>query len=261
MRFGPAGLGGAKEAIRNLMKFHKLGIQACEVAFTYGVYLKEDQAKEIGRVASDLDICLSIHAPYWVNLNAEGKKLEQTKKRILDSCKIGHFLGARTVVFHPGYYGKMSKEDTFSRVKEAIIDMLETRSRNGWSPEIAAETMGKVNVFGDLREILKLVKETGCGFCIDFAHLLARSQGIMKYREMYEQVAEWKKLHCHFSGIHYGEKGEKNHIPTPDLELVKLLKVLPRNKDITLINESPVGVEDSIKALKIWKEMISMKKQ
>lgn len=255
IRFGPAGLGGVKVAVDNLRAFHKLGITACEVAFTYGVYLKEKEAKEIGKAALDLDIRLSIHAPYWVNLSSSGTKLEMTKKRILDSCKIGDALGARVVVFHPGYYGKMSKEETYSRVKEAILDMLETRRKEGWALEIAAETMGKINVFGSLDEILRLVKETGCGFCIDFAHLLARSQGKMQYREMYDQVAGFKKLHCHFSGIHYGDKGEKNHIPTPLEELKKLLSVLPRNKDITIINESPDPVEDSIKGMRIWEKL------
>jgi hypothetical protein len=77
----------------------------------------------------------------------------------------------------------------------------------------------------------------------------------MQYREMYDQVAGFKKLHCHFSGIHYGDKGEKNHIPTPPEELKKLLSVLPRNKDITLINESPDPVEDSIKGMRIWEKL------
>ncbi len=255
IRFGPAGLGGVKEAIRNLKEFHRLGIKACELAFTYGVYLKENDAREIGKIASDLDIRLSIHAPYWVNLNASGVKLEQTKKRILDSCRIGNILGASVVVFHPGYYGGMGKEETFSRVKEAIADMLDTCRKNGWSTHLAAETMGKVNVFGDLSEILRLVKETDCDFCIDFAHLLARSGGKMVYKEMYASVAGFKKLHCHFSGINYGDKGERNHILTPSEELKKLLSVLPTNKDITIINESPDPLGDSVKAMKIWESL------
>lgn len=40
--------------------------------------------------------------------------------------------------------------------------------------ELCPEIMGKVNVFGSIDEITDLVKDTGCGFCIDFAHVLAR---------------------------------------------------------------------------------------
>jgi endonuclease IV len=38
--------------------------------------------------------------------------------------------------------------------------------------------MGKINVFGSVEEISDLVKETGCSFCIDFAHILARDKKI-----------------------------------------------------------------------------------
>ena len=52
-----------------------------------------------------------------------------------------------------------------------------------------------------------------------------------------------------------GEKGERNHKITPESELRKLLAVLPKNKNITIINESPSPVNDSIKALKISKTL------
>ena len=256
IRFGPAGLGGVKEAISNLEKYAKLGLKACEIAFTYGVYLKEKDAIEIGKKARELDIKLSIHAPYWINLNSkEKKKIEESKKRILDSCKIGNALQAYLVVFHPGYYGKMSPEETYNNIKKAITDIREEIKKEKWKINIAAETTGKLNVFGNIDEILNLVKETGCYFCIDFAHLHARSQGKMSYEEMYQQVKHFPSLHCHFSGIDYGSKGERNHKETPEAELKKLLSILPRNKEIVIINESPSPVEDSVKALKIWEKL------
>jgi len=112
IKFGPAGLGGVKEAEKVLEGYHKLGLQACEVAFTYSVYIKDkEDAKRIGKKAKDLGIGLSIHASYFVNLNsAEKAKIEATKKRILDCCRVGELLNAKTVVFHPGYYGKDNKE-------------------------------------------------------------------------------------------------------------------------------------------------------
>ena len=89
IRFGPAGLGPVKNAEETLKEYHKLGLRACEIAFTYGVYIKkEEDAKRIGKKAKELDIKLSIHAPYYVNLNSEEKaKREATKKRILDCCE------------------------------------------------------------------------------------------------------------------------------------------------------------------------------
>lgn len=259
IRFGPAGLGGVKEAVSNLEKYGKLGLKACEIAFTYGVYIKETQKaeiKEIRETAEKLDIKLSIHAPYWINLNSkEKRKIEESKTRIIESCRIGELLGAYRVVFHPGYYGGMYEEKTYENIKKAILEIQSVIKKNKWKIKIAPETTGKVNVFGKEDEILKLVKETKCSFCVDFAHLLARSGGKESYENMYEKFRDFKELHCHFSGIVWGKKGEIKHKITAEEELKKLLKVLPKNKQVTLINESPSPVNDSVKALKILRKI------
>jgi len=252
IKFGRSRLGPVNEAVETLEKYHKLGLKACEIGFNYSVYIKEHQTAEIKKAAEKFGIRLSIHSHYWVNLNSEDPiKVENSKKRILECCRIGELLGAKIVVFHPGYYGKMSKEDTYKNIANAILDMQREIKKNNWKIKLAAETMGKVNVFGSIKEIKSLVKDTGCTFCIDFAHLLARSNGKMSYKEMMEEFKEFDDWHCHFSGIIYGDKGEKKHKPTPEEEWEKLLKALPKNKNITIINESPNSLEDSVMGLKI----------
>jgi deoxyribonuclease IV len=257
IRFGPGGLGGVKEAVSNLEKFSSLGIRACEIEFTYGPYIKKNETEEIRKASEKLDIKLSIHAHYWINLNSEdGKKIEASKKRILKCCEIGELLGAYQVVFHPGYYGKKSKEETYENIKKAILEIQEEIKKNKWKIKISAETTGKVNVFGSIEEILKLVKETGIDFTVDFAHLLARSKGEMSYKEMVEKFKGFKKLHCHFSGIVYGDKGEKHHKITPNKDLKELLNELKKtNQEIVIINESPTPLEDSVRSLKFWESL------
>ena len=195
IRFGPAGLGRVKEAVFNLEKYAKLGLKACEIAFTYGVYLKESQKKEIEEIkntAKKLDIELSIHAPYWINLNSkEARKVEESKKRILDCCKIGSLLGVSYVVFHPGFYNGIDEKQTYDNIKKQVLELQEEIKKNNWKVKLAPETTGKVNVFGKEEEILKLVKDTKCFFTIDFAHLLARSNGKMSYKEMYEKIKQF----------------------------------------------------------------------
>jgi len=256
IKFGPAGLGGVKQALENLELYSKLGFKACEIAFTYGIYIKDKkQALAIGKKARKLGIKLSIHAPYWINLNsAEKIKIKQSKERILKCCKVGSWLNAELVVFHPGYYGKDSKEKTYQNIKKAIQEIQAEIKENKWKIKLAPETTGKINVFGKEEEILRLVKETKCSFCIDFAHIYARTQGKISYKKIFSKVKRFPKLHCHFSGIEFGNKGEKNHKLTEEKELRKLLKILSENKekDITLINESPDPVNDSIKSLRIW---------
>lgn len=258
IRFGPAGLGGVKEAVSNLERYGKLGLKACEIAFTYGIYIKEGskEIEEIKETARKLDIELSIHAPYWINLNSrEKKKIEDSKKRILDCCKIGSKLGVSFVVFHPGYYGKDDKEKTYQNIKKAMLEIMGEIKKNKWKVKLAPETTGKVNVFGSIEEIKRLMKDTACFFTVDFAHLLARNQGKITYKEIYENFKEYKELHVHFSGIEFGEKGERSHKITPEEEIKKLLEILPKNKKIIIINESPDPVGDSVKGLKILKTL------
>lgn len=251
IEFGPGGLGGVKEAVSNLERYHKLGLKACEIEFTYGVYLKPGmpEIEKIKETSRKLGIRLSIHAPYWINLNSEDrKKIEQSKKRIIDCCEVGELLGCECVVFHPGYYGKKSRQETYEIIKKEIIEMHEVIKENKWKIKLAPETTGKVNVFGTVEEILRLVKDTKCGFTVDFSHLMARVQGKTSYKEIYEHFKSFDSLHCHFSGIEWTSKGEKNHKLTEEKEIKELLAVLPKNKDITIINESPDPVGDSVKS-------------
>ncbi len=269
IKFGPAGLGGVSEAIKNLEEYHKLGLRACEIAFTYGAYIKtKPEAEEIARAAKKLEISLSIHAPYWINLNsADSKKVEQSKQRILKSLEVGTWLGAKRVVFHPGYYGTMSrqkaeplanssklgqiKEETYENIKREIIDLQKTRKEKKYTPELAPETTGKVNVFGSVDETARLVRDTQCSFCIDFAHILAREKEY-RFKETLAKLGKEKEIHIHFSGIDYGDKGEKNHKKTGKEEWKQLLEALPKEKEITIINEAPTPIQDSVEGLKIY---------
>lgn len=251
--FGPAGIGGVKDAISNLERYSKLGLKACEISFTYSTYIKnKEDAEKIGNAAKKLGVQLSIHGPYWVNLNSEdSEKIEKSKERILRCCEVGTWLGAKKVVFHPGFYGKKGKEETYETIKKAVIEMQDELRKRKYTCKIALETTGKINVFGSIDETFKLVKETGCDFCIDFAHILAREKDY-KFNEVFEKFRDFNEIHIQFSGIEYGEKGERKHVKTPVSEIKKLVKNLPENKSVTVINESPEPVEDSVESLKIY---------
>jgi len=253
IKFGPSGLGSVKDAISTLKKYKELGFQACEIAFTYSIYIKrKEDALKIGEAAKKLGIKLSIHAPYWINLNSDDKeKIKKSKERILRCCEVGTWLGVYSVVFHPGYYGKTKREKTYHNIKKQILEILREIKKNKYTPKLAPEIMGRVNVFGSIEEIHKLVKETNCSFCIDFAHILARYKNY-KFKEVLEKFKKYNELHLHFSGIEYGEKGEKRHKLTPKKDFEKLISNLPKNKDITIINESPSPVKDTILGLSIY---------
>lgn len=253
IKIGPSGIGPVKDSVSNLKEFSNLGFEVCEIAFTYGIYIHNDKdAEEIGEHAKKLGVKLSIHAPYWINLNSsEKKKIQESKKRILDCCRIGEKLGAQVVVFHAGFYGK-EKSKTYENIKKEVLEMQEELKKNKWKIRIAPETMGKINVFGSVEEISELVRETGCSFCIDFAHILARDKKVdyEKIKKLFPQ----KEWHCHFSGIQYTEKGERNHINLKKEQWKELFENLPKDKKIDIVCESPDRIGDCVEGLKLLKK-------
>jgi deoxyribonuclease-4 len=262
IRIGPSGLGGVEESKDILEEYNKEGFGNCEVAFTHSVYMDKEQAGKIGEFARENKINLSIHAPYFINLNSEEKaKVHASMQRILKCCEIGHSLGAKSIVFHSGFYGKefvkaktpeekkKVEEETYQNIKKRILEMMDVIKEKKWNVKLCPETMGKINVFGSAEEISRLVKETECSFCIDFAHILARDKKV-DY-ERIKKLFPQKEWHCHFSGIEYGEKGERNHIGVKKEQWKELFENLPKDKEITVVCESPNRIEDCVEGLEI----------
>lgn len=257
IKIGPAGSGGSKD--EGFIKVKKAGLDALEIAFTYGIWMRKADAEKIHNLNKKLELILSIHAPYYINLNStEKSKVEASKKRILGCCEIGNILGVKYIVFHGGFYGKDSKEKTFENIKKQILKLQSEIKKNKWQVELAPETTGKPSQFGSLDELIKMKKEIGCHLCIDFSHLKARENGKITYEEIAQKLskANLGHLHCHFSGIEYSEKGERHHILTPESEIKELLKALKKhNLDCTIINESPDPIGDALKMKKILKTL------
>lgn len=250
IRIGPAGSAGLGNE-KALEEINKLGLNAMEIEFTYGVRMSDSHAKMLGEKAKELDIALSVHCPYYINLaSKEESKLKASKKRILDSCQKAHLLGAKYIVFHAGFYQDRTKKDTYDIIKKEIKDLIGTVKENSWPVILAPETTGKKSQFGDIDELVKLRKETGCELCVDFAHILARD-GEIDYDDVFNKLKDINHIHAHFSGIEYTEKGEKRHIVTEKDVIAPLVnKALERKVDITIINESPDPIVDSVKMKK-----------
>ena len=142
VKFGPAGAGTS--SVEGLGEVAKLGLDAVEVPFTYGVRMSNKTAKEVGKAAKKVKLNLSIHAPYYINLASEEKeKITASMKRILDSCERAHHMGAKYVVFHAAFYGKREHEEVYEMVKWAVEKMHETIEEQGWKVKLAPETTGK----------------------------------------------------------------------------------------------------------------------
>jgi deoxyribonuclease-4 len=248
---GPAGTGGSSLEGFKLIKNKSL--DAVEVEFTYNIWMSKDQALKIAELNKTLNLQISIHAPYFINLNSkESQKRGASRSRILKCCEIGHYLGAKYVVFHPGFYQKDSPEQTYENIKEQIIKIQDEIKNNNWNIQLAPETTGKASQFGDLDELIKLKKEAHCHLCVDFAHLKARYNGKIDYDAIMKKLKPLGHLTAHFSGIEFTEKGERRHLLTKETEIMELFSYLKKYKiDVTIINESPNPLGDAIKMKKM----------
>jgi deoxyribonuclease-4 len=244
IRVGPAGSSGLGN-LEGVKKVAQAGLDCMEVEFVYGVRMSIEAAEQVGALAKEKGILLSVHAPYYINLASDEKeKVIASKKRILDSCERAHALGAQNVVFHAGFYQKRTADKTYDLIKKAIYNIRDDIAKKKWKVTLCPEVTGKPSQFGSLEEILRLMKETGCGITVDFSHLFARQQGEIDYAEILKVLP--KKFHAHFSGIEYGPKGERKHLVTKKKFFEPLATELVKGKlDVTLINESPQAFKDA----------------
>ncbi len=222
-----------------------------EVEFTHGINIKKELAQQIGKKS---EITLTVHAPYFINLNAaDEKKLKASKARILRTLEYAELMKAKDVVIHAGFYMKKPKEQVYEKIKEQLIELQDRINKNKWKVRLSPETMGKPTQFGNLNELLNLMDDIpGLGMTVDFSHLWAVSQGKTKPNEVLEEIEKrnkefLKNFHGHFSGIVYGEKGEKYHVNLresnfPYKNLAKALKDFKVKG--SLVCESPDAIGD-----------------
>jgi deoxyribonuclease-4 len=269
IRLGPSGIPiscKCNSSIDGIKKVAELGLSAMEISFTHGIHMSLETAKEVGKVAKDIDVELSIHVPYYINLASETKKIiEDSKKRIIDSLERGVAMGATVVAAHAGYYGK-DKERANQMVFEACKEIIEHIEKHGWSIDFGLETMGKQKSWGTLDEIIKMCEKLKhLTPYLDAAHLYALGGGQVNYKEVFDKLEalNLEKIHSHFSGIKYslvgiGRGNEKQHVPMkmadPDFEGYAK-EILKRNKDITIISESPILEIDSLAMKETFKKL------
>ncbi len=222
--FGTAGTPRSSrgtDSISGIRRVHELGLGCMELEFVRGVKMGEKTARAVYDIAQQLGIKLSVHAPYYINLNAEGETLEASKERILNSARIGNICGAKSVVIHAGFIQKQSREAVYEKIKKAIVEIKERLKSEGVDITLRIETMGRGSQFGSLEEALAMTEVGGVLPCIDFSHLHAvtgKNNSREEFASILARVEEklgrrgLDDMHIHVSGIEYSDKGEKNHL-------------------------------------------------
>lgn len=261
--FGTAGIplsAWPQETGEGIRRVAALGLDCLEIEFVQGVYLNEAQAKAMAGIARNNKVKLSVHGPYYLNFNAhERPKLHSSQGMLHKAAKIAHLCGAKSIVFHPGFYLGDPPEKVYETIKTAIREVLDKLDDDDNPIILRPESSGKPTQFGTMDELVSLTSELPrVAPCIDFAHWHARAGGNNSYEEFGGLLRDLKKklgkaaledMHIHVSGIAYGKSGEKKHLPIRDSDLryEELLRALKdHGASGTVICESPNREEDAL---------------
>lgn len=272
--FGPAGNSisftemGYKHSLQVPEYIEKMGLDAFEYQCGRGVNIGLEKAAELGRLAAEKNIALSLHAPYYISMSSvEEEKRLNSINYILSSARAVNAMGGNRIIVHTGSCGKISREEALSLATDTMKKAVSALDSEGLSNiRICPETMGKINQLGTLDEVISLcLVDERIIPCIDFGHLNARTLGGLNSKEKFEDIFEkienslgvsrLREFHSHFSKIEYSAGGEKKHLTFadntfgPDFEPMLDL-VIKKNCTPTIICESDGTQAEDAKAMK-----------
>lgn len=220
LRFGTAGIPiGCRgcSSIDAVEYIKKIGLDSLELEFVRGVKMSESAAKSIKEISERLDIKISSHAPYYINLISRDQNiLERSKEHIRRALKITDVAGGYVTCIHTGYYVPLlGQEENYRVVRDIYRELNEWREQNGIKTEIGPESRGKKKGFGSVQELIRLYHDVNITPVFDIAHIHATGEFNFRVEEEYYRffrMVEGIIYHVHFSEIDYNEGGERNHL-------------------------------------------------
>lgn len=266
----PGGSVGAIEFSKSI------GLNTLELGWVQSVRVTEATCALIKAARDIHGVSLSVHAPYFINLNATAEEWPKSRKRLMDAAHYGYLAGATDIIFHPGSYFGNPPADVLKIAIPRLKGCIDELKKNGDMVTIRPETMGKSAMLGSIDDAIAMSEAMDMVQpCIDFAHMHARpGDGSMNTYEEWSKLLEnykkklgaksLKSLHIHLSGIEYGEKGEKNHLTLADadLDLKALFKALHDYGCAgRILCESPIMEEDALIMKKTWMKVSGEKEK
>lgn len=265
IRFGTVGtpISAPKNggSVGGIHRIRELGLSALELAWVQSVRVSDEACAKIRAAAEACDVAISVHAPYYINLNATSEMWAAGRERLLAAARAGAKAGATDIVFHPGTYAKSEPHVAYKMALERLSEVSDTLRKERCNVTLRPETMGKSAMLGTLEETIAWSCEIENVLpCVDFAHLHARpgDGSFNSYEEFVNALRliaaglgerGLKRMHIHFSGIAYTAKGEKNHLnlQASDIRYKDLFRALA---DLgvggRVLSETPNMEEDAV---------------
>lgn len=207
-----------------------------------------------GKLAKELDIQLSLHAPYYMDLLDEGEIGDKSYNHLKWSLIIGKAMGCKRIVTHTGFY-KSSKKDTMERAASIYKKITKSFPPSKGYPYVGVEVSGKNEIFANSADLMSLAKKVkDIEPVLNFPHVHSQGDGsLIEIKDFEAQISEYRKyakgdLYTEFSGVEYKDHNEVKltAIKHGDLKFETLAESLvDLQDDMTIISSSPLLEHDA----------------
>src|SRR5712691_7321050 len=215
------------------------------------------ELEELGDLAREMDIELSLHTPYYMDLADADGLAEKSVRSVIWGGMLAAAMGSPIVVTHLGMFGELEPKEAMDRIAKNLRLIRDAYKKGKIRSRLGIEASGRTEVVGSLDELLTLVKNAkGVLPVLNFAHVHARGFGLFKRPEDFddvltkvEKVSDGGHIHAHFSGVEHADGNELRYTPIKkgDLRFEPLAEcLLDDDYDLTIVSSSPLLEHDAM---------------
>lgn len=203
-----------------------------------------------------LNIPFVIHCPHFAHgFNLAKKEKKQSNRKIFDDVqKYADELNAQYIVIHGGIDGDINE------TANQLASYNESRALIENKPYVALPNrMGGKFCRGYNKEEIHLVMDkSNCGFCLDFGHAICAANSLEQDVYSYiNSLQELKPAMYHLTDIEdiKSPYDSHPHLGTGQLDIERILKQIPNNKNITLetVKSSKENLDDFVEDIRYLK--------
>jgi deoxyribonuclease-4 len=261
IRFGPAGIPLSckgrtlKDGIEDI---HALQLDAMEIQLLRPMRDIPEDLDLIKELGKELDVQLSLHAPYYMDLLGDEVYRQRSIDNILWSGEMAQALGADIVSIHVGMYHDHAPDEALEIGIRDVRWLRDKFKKMDLDAKLGIETSGRQKVFGSLEEVLTIIKRVQRTIpVLNIPNIHAREGGALRevddFEEMFERVHDVTKsneFYVHFSGVEHadGDKVMATPIKKGDLRFDPMAEMMLNHEDwdFRIISESPLLEHDAV---------------
>ncbi len=224
----------------------------------------------IGDMAKRLDVSVSLHTPYYMDLGSNNDLTFNCLDSIRHAGLIVNALGGDIVVTNLGLYNGIDDEETIDgNIYDNVTELMKWWKGEKLTPKLGVEITGQQDVFGSLDQVLDICKSVkGLVPVINWPHYHARTNGSLletdDFKYVIEQVQPYCKgsMHSLFAGVEHSDGNEHRLTPIKkgDLKFDTLAECLVEMRpEMTIISSSPLLEHDAMYMRIIHERYLSKK--